>query len=390
MTRPAIVSSMSNGRRPLRLARVRPHPAGHGEPGLRRARPVDRQHRRRECRSNRTHRPPCRPLRRPRCRQACLQTSRRTLAGPRCRRDAGRRANRRPANGVGPLCPCRPQCRQSSRRTLAEPRRRPRLRQASRHGGCCAPLPAANPAGVSTGVPADGWPARGVAAGLRFVTMPRSPAAGRPLRRRGRRRGRPPSRAARTPGPFDPARELVKYSTPMNSAPKLPAIANSHESAGIWVAWARIAATFASANSVPSIRAAISSSGVPNGRSSTFSTPANGLSDDSRNCRHAGLQHAARHRGPVDLGRRDALGVGQLDRPHRHPVRLDVVGVAVEAVRVVGDQHLRADLADHLEQLPGGLVEVGAPERARVLVGRRCPSSRSRGSARRRRGTGGR
>src|SRR3712207_7952237 len=51
----------------------------------------------------------------------------------------------------------------------------------------------------------------------------------------------------------------------MNSAPKLPAIENSHDVAGICVAWARIAATFSSAYSCASTRAAISASGVANG-----------------------------------------------------------------------------------------------------------------------------
>src|SRR2546421_89957 len=82
------------------------------------------------------------------------------------------------------------------------------------------------------------------------------------------------------PGPFVPAAS-VKYSTPMNSAPKLPASVNSHEVGGIWVAWARRAAVFRSAYSWASIRAAICSSGVPNGRSSTFSTAPNGLFEDS-------------------------------------------------------------------------------------------------------------
>ena len=69
----------------------------------------------------------------------------------------------------------------------------------------------------------------------------------------------------------------------MNSLPKLPATEYSQDVSGICVAWARSDASFASCWSVASIRAAISSSGVPNGKSYTFSTPANGLSEDSRN-----------------------------------------------------------------------------------------------------------
>ena len=75
-------------------------------------------------------------------------------------------------------------------------------------------------------------------------------------------------------------------------------------------------------------------------------------------------------RRPVDLERGAALGGGQLDGAHGHPVRLDVVGVAVEAVRVVRDEHLRAYLSHDLHQVPGGLVEVGLPEGPGVLVGR--------------------
>jgi hypothetical protein len=75
----------------------------------------------------------------------------------------------------------------------------------------------------------------------------------------------------------------MKYSMPMNSLPKSPAIAYSHDVSGICVAWARMAATFASQKSVPSMRAAISESGVPNGKSSMLSTPSNGLPVDSPN-----------------------------------------------------------------------------------------------------------
>lgn len=47
------------------------------------------------------------------------------------------------------------------------------------------------------------------------------------------------------------------------------------------MAWARIAASFAACCSVASIRAAMCSSGVPNGSSSALPIPANGLSDES-------------------------------------------------------------------------------------------------------------
>ncbi len=71
--------------------------------------------------------------------------------------------------------------------------------------------------------------------------------------------------------------------------------------------------------------------------------------------------------GPIALGR------GQLDRAHRDPVGLDVVGVAVAAVLVVGDDDLGPDLTDDLEQQRGRGVDVGLPERARVVVGRPAP-----------------
>ena len=90
----------------------------------------------------------------------------------------------------------------------------------------------------------------------------------------------------------------------------------------------------------------------------------------------AALQRRARHRGPVDLGHRPRLAglrrerrVGRrVHRGHRDPVRLDVVRVAVAAVLVVGDQHLRAHLAHDRDQLPGRLVEVGPPEGAGRVV----------------------
>ena len=52
--------------------------------------------------------------------------------------------------------------------------------------------------------------------------------------------------------------------------------------------------------------------------------------------------------------------------------------MAVAAVLVVGDDDLRADLADDGDRVGHGLVEVGVPEGAGVLVGRRpiIPESR--------------
>lgn len=53
---------------------------------------------------------------------------------------------------------------------------------------------------------------------------------------------------------------------------------------------------------------------------------------------------------------------------HGDAVGLDVVGVAVSAVGVVGDEDLGTDLADHPDQVGGGLVDVGGPEGAGALV----------------------
>jgi hypothetical protein len=49
-------------------------------------------------------------------------------------------------------------------------------------------------------------------------------------------------------------------------------------------------------------------------------------------------------------------------------VRLDVVGVAVEAVLVVGHQHLRPHFTKDPGQLRGGLRHIGLPETVRAAV----------------------
>ena len=63
---------------------------------------------------------------------------------------------------------------------------------------------------------------------------------------------------------------------------------------------------------------------------------------------------------------------GQLGAAHGHPVGLDVIGVAVSAIRVIGDQDLRPDLTDHGHQMGGRLVERGLPEGVGALVLRRA------------------
>lgn len=71
-----------------------------------------------------------------------------------------------------------------------------------------------------------------------------------------------------------------------------------------------------------------------------------------------GVAEVAAERG---LGR-------ELGGAHGDAMGLDVVGVAVAAVRVVGDQDLGADLADHLDEMGCGLVQVGGPEGAGPVV----------------------
>ncbi|CAM5660512.1 hypothetical protein SGLAM104S_05137 [Streptomyces glaucescens] len=81
-----------------------------------------------------------------------------------------------------------------------------------------------------------------------------------------------------------------------------------------------------------------------------------------------GLSGGARDAVPVDLGG-GAPGLGgQLDGAHGDAVGLDVVGVAVAAVGVVGDEHLGANLLDHPQEVSGGLVDVRLPEAGRVVV----------------------
>ena len=55
-------------------------------------------------------------------------------------------------------------------------------------------------------------------------------------------------------------------------------------------------------------------------------------------------------------------------------MRLDVVGVAVVAVLVVGRDHLRSAVADQGDEVVGGLQQVGGPERA---VGQLVAGNRS-------------
>ena len=94
-----------------------------------------------------------------------------------------------------------------------------------------------------------------------------------------------------------------------------------------------------------------------------------------------------RCRGPRPRSRPVGRHGGQRGGVRRDPVGLDVVGVAVAAELVVGDQHLRPDLADDLDEVAGRLGEVGVPEGVRVHVVGRRPRGRPRATACRSRGS---
>ena len=86
--------------------------------------------------------------------------------------------------------------------------------------------------------------------------------------------------------------------------------------------------------------------------------------------------HALGEGGPVDLahvpGRGKVWPEGRRRRQGEcvdgDPVDLDVVGVAVAAEVVVRDDHLRAHLADDLDERERGLKQIGAPEAPGLVV----------------------
>jgi len=90
--------------------------------------------------------------------------------------------------------------------------------------------------------------------------------------------------------------------------------------------------------------------------------------------------HALGEGGPVDLAHAPGRGkVWPEGRRRRQgecvdgdPVDLDVVGVAVAAEVVVRDDHLRAHLADDLDERERGLKQIGAPEAPGLVVARRA------------------
>ena len=98
--------------------------------------------------------------------------------------------------------------------------------------------------------------------------------------------------------------------------------------------------------------------------------------------RELALQHRAGRSGPVELRHRPRLpgrGASRLrgggDSGGGHPVRHQVIRVAVTSEVVVADHHLRPDLPDHLDQrghrgVEHCLVPVCSPEGPRVGVGR--------------------
>ncbi len=65
---------------------------------------------------------------------------------------------------------------------------------------------------------------------------------------------------------------------------------------------------------------------------------------------------------PVHRGLEHPRRAGQLGGPHPHPVHLDVVGVPVAAVGVVGGEDVGVLLAEDVGQPSRCLVEVGLPE----------------------------
>jgi len=67
---------------------------------------------------------------------------------------------------------------------------------------------------------------------------------------------------------------------------------------------------------------------------------------------------------------------GQLAGVHRDAVRLDVIRVAVVADGVVGAHDLRAPVADYLDEVVGGLQEIGSPERSGDQLGHRDHATR--------------
>ena len=92
-----------------------------------------------------------------------------------------------------------------------------------------------------------------------------------------------------------------------------------------------------------------------------------------------GSQHdAPRNCRPVDLGdlprlpqiRAETRGGGEDGCVAGDAMGLDVIGVAVAAEVVVRDHHLRTDLADHLDQVSGGLEQIRTPEAVRAVIRR--------------------
>ena len=59
---------------------------------------------------------------------------------------------------------------------------------------------------------------------------------------------------------------------------------------------------------------------------------------------------------------------GLLYRPNGDPMRLNVIGMPVATEVVVRHNHLRADLADDLDELRRRDLKVGLPEAAGILI----------------------
>jgi signal transduction histidine kinase/DNA-binding response OmpR family regulator len=161
----------------------------------------------------------------------------------------------------------------------------------------------------------------------------------------------------------------------------LPDVVRQREegpSTAICVLCARIAATLASRWSRASTSVVTTSSGTPKGRSVALSTPKKSVSPLSRSrsmpaCRNergTAVQYSLLACQGSPASGANGRVRGGVEGGDRDPVRLDVVGVAVAAVLVVGDDDLRPDLAHDGDELAHRLVEVGRQKQpGRSLAG---------------------
>ena len=81
-----------------------------------------------------------------------------------------------------------------------------------------------------------------------------------------------------------------------------------------------------------------------------------------------GLGHAGQDGVTVVRDLQHSNRAGQLGSPQSHAVNLDVVGMAVAAVPVVGDQHVGPFGPQHMDETGRGGVDVGSPEAVGPLI----------------------